>query len=112
LVTGLLNLEEEEAFDLVREIRTCDSLDEVAERIATMDLGFTHHAIQTGSDQPEPHASTFEKQLYGKMGDLRIEKGSVRYIGGTSHLIHIDNDDTDGADDFTQLEVSSIPVVL
>jgi hypothetical protein len=33
---------------------------------------------------------TFEGQLSGKMGELRLEDGSTRYIGGTSHLIHLD----------------------
>ncbi|KAF7442573.1 pathway-specific nitrogen regulator [Pyrenophora tritici-repentis] len=32
---------------------------------------------------------TFESQLSGKMGELRLEDGSTRYIGGTSHLIYL-----------------------
>ncbi|KAI8942435.1 Nitrogen assimilation transcription factor nit-4, variant 2 [Plenodomus lindquistii] len=35
--------------------------------------------------------ATFESQLSGKMGELRLEDGSTRYIGGTSHLIYLGN---------------------
>lgn len=39
---------------------------------------------------PAPQgAPTFETQLSGKMGQLRLEDGSQRYIGGTSNLIHL-----------------------
>jgi hypothetical protein len=36
-----------------------------------------------------PAKGTFESQLSGKMGELRLEDGSTRYIGGTSHLIYM-----------------------
>ncbi|KAF2855645.1 hypothetical protein T440DRAFT_159480 [Plenodomus tracheiphilus IPT5] len=35
--------------------------------------------------------ATFESQLSGKMGELRLEDGSTRYIGGTSHLLYLGN---------------------
>ena len=39
LIQAILNLKEEEAFDLVREIRTCESLDAVAEKIVAKEHG-------------------------------------------------------------------------
>lgn len=99
LIQAILNYPEEEVAALVRQIRTCESLDTVAEAIIAKENGeeeedeqvspFTSPAL---SAQP-----TFESQLSGKMGELRLEDGSTRYIGGTSHLIHLGgpNDGTD-----------------
>jgi hypothetical protein len=33
---------------------------------------------------------TFETELSGKMGELRLENGSVRFLGGTSNLIYLE----------------------
>ena len=90
LIEAMLNLPEDEAFDLVRELRSCDSLDVVAERIAAKehDSDFDGDFGATGqSDGGSTLEPTFEKHFYGKMGDLRLNEGTVRYIGGTSHLI-------------------------
>lgn len=110
LITALLNLQEHEAFDLVREIRTCESLDAVAEKIAAKENGVEAEedsSDHSAGDNGVSQAPTFEKQLYGKMGDLRLDEGSVRYIGGTSHLLHINDDDNEHeADEVTQHEVS------
>ena len=109
LVQALLNYAEEEVPALVREIRTCESLDAVAERIAAKD----HGPDLEGEDGGGPfydsglvsQAPTFETQLYGKMGDLRLDEGSVRYFGGTSNLIHLVQDDyNDATDEYTQQE--------
>lgn len=108
LVTALLNLEEHDAFDLVREMRSCDSLDEVAERIANEDLRPTHEGEGANTaNSTASHGLTLGKHLYGRMADLLIDEGSVRYIGGTSHLIHDGNDDTDDMDDDGQLATNS-----
>ena len=88
LIQAILNFQEEEAFDLVREIRTCESLDAVAERIVAKEHGLE---LDDADDQSPfqngvAGTPTFETQLYGKMGDLRLDEGSVRHIGGTSNL--------------------------
>jgi hypothetical protein len=106
-----LNYEEENAFDLVREIRTCESLDAVAEKIVAKERGVDYDDDEEYDASPAENrvssAPTFETQLYGKMGDLRLDEGTVRYIGGTSNLIHIDDDDGDDeADEYPQHEVS------
>ena len=42
------------------------------------------------------------------MGDLRLDDGTVRYIGGTSNLIHVNQDEgVDEADEYYQQDVSS-----
>ena len=107
LIQAILNYPEDEVADLVREIRTCESLDTVAERITAREHGLD---VDEEDDVvlPENGVSqtpTFEKQLYGKMGDLRLDDGSVRYIGGTSHLLHVaEEDDEAEVDEYEQQE--------
>ena len=112
IVQALLNYQEDEAFDLVRELRSCESLDAVAERINAQE-----HGLNTRNDGYETPpfeggaslAAPFETQLYGRMGDLRLDEGTVRYIGGTSNLIHVNNDEGfDEVDEYPQHEVSNI----
>ncbi|KAK4897040.1 hypothetical protein LTR49_028070 [Elasticomyces elasticus] len=39
------------------------------------------------------------------MGDLRLDDGSVRYIGGTSNLIHLAQDESnESIDEYSQQE--------
>jgi hypothetical protein len=93
---------------LVQQIRICESLDAVAESIIAKENGEDEE-----DDQVSPFASpavsaapTFESQLSGKMGELRLEDGSTRYIGGTSHLIYIGqpNDGTDSPASLSNME--------
>lgn len=92
LIQAILNYPEEDVADLVHQIRTCESLDKVADAIIAREAGEDDDDEQLspllaptlGSAPP-----TFESHLSGKMGELRLEDGSTRYIGGTSHLIHL-----------------------
>jgi hypothetical protein len=94
LIQAILNASEYDVPELVKQIRTCESLDDVAESITRQEQGiedddngdaedFTSGVRYTG-DFP-----TFETELSSKMGGLRIENGSVRFIGGTSNLIYL-----------------------
>lgn len=94
LIQAILNYPEDDVDALVRDIRTCENLDAVAERIVAKENG-----VENGQDDAQGESSaydeqsqtipTFESHLYGKMGDLRLDDGSIRYIGGTSNLIHM-----------------------
>lgn len=111
LVQAILNYPEDEAFDLVKHIRACESLDDVATSIISKqsatrddstddDLLVTKH-MATG---PVPQ---FETALSGKMGELRLENGSLSVVGGTSNLIYLSSDGEsasgyDGEDDHPQ----------
>ncbi|KAF1927913.1 pathway-specific nitrogen regulator [Didymella exigua CBS 183.55] len=95
LVQAILNYPEEDVAALVQQIRTCESLDAVAEAIAARESGGGN---DDDDDEPvspmatpavAPLKPTFESQLSGKIGELRLEDGSTRYIGGTSHLIYL-----------------------
>lgn len=105
LIHAILNVSDEDVPSLVREIRTCESLDDVADRILARENGF-NVKDEDEDDSFDPDVNTadvshesalaFEKQLSTKVGELRLEDGSVRYIGGTSNLIFLDQDNMAG----------------
>jgi hypothetical protein len=92
LVQAILNYDEEDVAELVRQIRSCEDLEEVAESIL---------ARQHKSDKVEPKTGTpdesdaqpgdipqFELELAGKMSELMLD-GSGKFVGGTSNLIFL-----------------------
>ncbi|KAJ4400906.1 Nitrogen assimilation transcription factor nit-4, partial [Neurospora sp. IMI 360204] len=97
LIEAILNASEEDVPDIVRRIRTCDDLDAVAESIlrdeknatATNDNDYSDEPTPLGGDDATTQVVEGERDLARKMGELRIENGSVRFIGGTSHLIYL-----------------------
>ncbi|KAI1503033.1 fungal-specific transcription factor domain-containing protein [Biscogniauxia marginata] len=92
LIEAILNADEEDVPEIVRRIRTCDSLDTVAEAILKQEIGggslddVEHIEDDYTTDMPIEG----ERDLARRMGELRLENGSTRFIGGTSHLIHWD----------------------
>ncbi|KAE8447672.1 Nitrogen assimilation transcription factor nit-4 [Mollisiaceae sp. DMI_Dod_QoI] len=97
LVQAILNAAEDDVPSLIRQIRTCESLDDVADKILREEQGlddedddFDDNMAYTTSTLP-----TFETELSGKMGELRLENGSVRFLGGTSNLIYLEPTDED-----------------
>lgn len=107
LIQAILNYPENEVPELVRQIRSCESLDDVAESI----LSKENPPEEDGDDTDSPIAEAgtrlgipkFEAELSGKMGELRLENGSVSFIGGTSNLIYIESD-MDGEENVTSTE--------
>jgi Fungal specific transcription factor domain/Fungal Zn(2)-Cys(6) binuclear cluster domain len=93
LIQALLNAPEEEVTDLVQEIRTCESLDTVAEALLAKEMNAEEEEDLLTFDENtgSPHP-TLETQLSTKMGDMRLEEGSARYIGGTSNLLFLAED--------------------
>ncbi|KAL2126035.1 hypothetical protein VTI74DRAFT_1896 [Chaetomium olivicolor] len=94
LIEAILNAAEEDVPAIVKKIRTCDSLDSVAESILkneSVDLDEDDDASRMEGDYSGDQPVEGERELARKMGELRLENGSVRYIGGTSHLIYLGN---------------------
>jgi hypothetical protein len=97
LIHAILNYPEESVPALVREMRTCESLDKVAERVVAreqgLDLDESDHEQEDEDIHDYTHTSSatpqFEKQLSTRVGELRLDDGSVRYIGGTSNLLFL-----------------------
>lgn len=89
LIEAILNAAEDDVPEIVRRIRTCDSLDTVAEAILKEDVAATEHdEDQLNDEYTTSQPVEGERDLARKMGELRIRNGVVRFIGGTSHLIH------------------------
>lgn len=90
LIQAILNYDEQDVPELIRQIRTCESLEEVAEGIIAREKGEFEKEQSPdspvyGNDVP-PDMPQFESELAGRMGDMVIE-GSVKFVGGTSNLI-------------------------
>ena len=96
MIQAILNYPENEVPELVKQIRTCESLDDVAESILARDnaLGDDDGVVDTPADNGTfSSVPKFEKELSGKMGKLRLDNGSMSIIGGTSNLIFIQSGD-------------------
>ncbi|KAL9085825.1 MAG: hypothetical protein Q9159_004490 [Coniocarpon cinnabarinum] len=94
LIEALLNYPQEDVPELVRQIRTCESLDQIAESIHAQDND-VEDFLSRPDDQPELEpTSRFESRLTSKFGKLRLDhEGGTRYYGGTSNLLFVDDDD-------------------
>ncbi|KAJ4425174.1 hypothetical protein N0V82_000229 [Gnomoniopsis sp. IMI 355080] len=88
LIEAILNAAEDDVSEVVRRIRTCDSLDTVAEAILKEETTNGDDADAVNDEDPKEQPVEGERDLARKMGELRIRNGVVRFIGGTSHLIH------------------------
>ncbi|KAI9370599.1 fungal-specific transcription factor domain-containing protein [Aspergillus egyptiacus] len=90
LIQALLNYEEEDAFDLVRQIRSCDNLEDVAQSLLNREQGPlpVSEDVLPPNDNIATHADQFESELTGKMSNLVLD-GSRKLIGGTSNLIFL-----------------------
>ncbi|KAK2627728.1 hypothetical protein QTJ16_002374 [Diplocarpon rosae] len=97
LIQAILNAAEDDVPDLVRQIRTCESLDDVADALLREEQGRSGYAEDLDENLVHVTTSvpTFETELSGKMGELRLENGSVRFLGGTSNLIYLDPTEDD-----------------
>ncbi|KAF2143695.1 uncharacterized protein K452DRAFT_325640 [Aplosporella prunicola CBS 121167] len=89
IIQAILNYPESEVPALVHQIRTCESLDTVAEQILLHDQEKEDEDEEPVSAAVDVPQGTFEGNLSGKMGQMRLEDGSQRYIGGTSNLIYL-----------------------
>ena len=91
LVQAILNYPERDVPDLVRKIRTCESLEDVAEEILAREA---KEEDESSSDEDLMGAlgegMSFERELSGRMGELRLDNGAIRFLGGTSNLLFND----------------------
>lgn len=92
LIQALLNYEEDDAFDLVRQIRSCDDLEDVAKSVIARENGLlaavTADTARESDEDQSARVDQFESELSGKMSELVLD-GSRKFIGGTSNLIFL-----------------------
>ncbi|KAL7915680.1 hypothetical protein GGI35DRAFT_3808 [Trichoderma velutinum] len=101
IVEAILNATDDEVPEVVNKIRTCDNLDTVAQELLKLsEAGVKEEDFDDNLDEASMAflPVTGERELAGKMGELRLENGSVRFIGGTSHLIYLGDPHHDGID--------------
>lgn len=99
MIQAILNYPDHEVPDLVKQIRTCESLDDVAESILSKNSALGDVEQEADNTLNYPALSVvpkFEKELSGKLGGLRLENGSVSVVGGTSNLLYLDAESTEG----------------
>ncbi|KAF4444810.1 NIT-4 pathway-specific regulatory protein nit-4 [Fusarium austroafricanum] len=110
LIEAILNAEEDDVAGIVQKIRTCNSLDAVAEDMIKLQQQQPQQqksAISSANDDSDDYDQSNdnyttdqpeqgERDLARKMGELRLENGNVRFIGGTSHLIYLSDPTHDG----------------
>ncbi|PHH78593.1 hypothetical protein CDD80_6635 [Ophiocordyceps camponoti-rufipedis] len=90
IVEAILGATEDDVDDVVKRIRASDNLDDFAQRI--VDTNSRTVTPDQSDDDDEAVAFTSlqgETELARKMGELRLVNGSIRFIGGTSHLIYL-----------------------
>lgn len=96
IVEALLNASEDNVPDVFRTIRAGDNLDAVAQKLAAA-APAGGRAVDPGSPGDDDAAGASaapdqgESELARRMGGLRLDNGSVRFIGGISHLVYLDN---------------------
>lgn len=94
LIHAILNYDEDSAFELVRQIRQCDSLEDVADAIIKREKGLTTPPLSHPREpltEDDAKSDQFESELAGKMSELMLD-GSVKIIGGTSNLLFLPPD--------------------
>ena len=103
LIQAVLNYPEDDVPALIRLMRTCESLDKVAEVVAAKERG---EDVDLDEDiveleRGESNSPTFEAQLSRKMGTLKLNDGRILSVGGTSNLIFgtLDGENSDSGDD-------------
>lgn len=92
LIYGILNYEDDDVHELVRQIRSSDNLEDVADAIKAREKGLTttREDIDEASEE-NLEADQFEAELAGRMSELMLE-GSMKFIGGTSNLVFLPPD--------------------
>lgn len=90
LVQAILDYDDDEALELLHQIRTCDNLEDVAQSIVARENGRSHTATTGGttgfaSNDPATPAEQFEYELARQLNDFVLD-GSRKFIGSTSNL--------------------------
>ena len=96
LIQAILNYQEEEVSALVGAIRTCESLEKVAEMVTARERGEDVDldediAALVQEDGRDNNSPTIETRLSRSMGTMKLDDGRLHFVGGTSNLIFNDN---------------------
>lgn len=91
LMQALLNYEEDDAIDLLMQLRASDNLEDMVKAVEAKSKGLAHETSDSRMHKRDAEVlPKFDTELSGKMGDLLLD-GSVKFIGGTSNLVWLDD---------------------
>lgn len=119
-MNAILNYKEYEVPELIRQIRASENLNDIAKSIsknnAMIDDGDEDDSPMSDDSTVLAGVPKFEMELSGKMGELRLENGSLQFLGGTSNLLFlrsgsVGEDATTSAEDFNQYETKEDAMV-
>lgn len=110
-MNAILNYKEYEVPELIRQIRASENLNDVAKSIssknnAMIDDGEEYDSPMSDDNTVLTGVPKFEMELSGKMGELRLENGSLQFLGGTSNLLFLRSGSI-GEDPITSMEDSN-----
>lgn len=93
-MNAILNYKEYEVPELIRQIRASENLNDVAKSISSknnvmIDDGEEYDSPMSDDNTVLTGVPKFETELSGKMGELRLENGSLQFLGGTSNLLFL-----------------------
>lgn len=86
LVQAILTYDEEDVPNLVRAMRTCDNLDDVANACIAREKKLEAAAGEDDDEGALSDTGAAGIELSGKMSELNFD-GSLRLVGGTSNLL-------------------------
>lgn len=110
-MNAILNYKEYEVPELIRQIRASENLNDVAKSIssknnAMIDDGEEYDSPMSDDNTVLTGVPKFQMELSGKMGELRLENGSLQFLGGTSNLLFLRSGSI-GEDPITSMEDSN-----
>lgn len=93
LVQAMLAYDDDEAVELLRKIRTCDNLEDVAQSIVAREKDLSHTATTGGTTGVAPEGPTtsvdqFEPELTRQLSEFVLDD-SRKFIGSTSNLLFL-----------------------
>lgn len=120
-MNAILNYKEYEVPELIRQIRASENLNDVAKSISSKNNAMTDDGEEDDSPMSDDNTvltgvPKFELELSGKMGELRLENGSLQFLGGTSNLLFlrsgsVGEDATTSVEDLNQYETKEDALV-
>ncbi|KAI5305166.1 hypothetical protein KEM56_005108, partial [Ascosphaera pollenicola] len=109
LIHAILTYDEDDVIDLIRQMRSSKSLEELAASITErqkVDEQIDSERLLNGTHEGSNNSAPIEDELSGKMNQLRLD-GSVKLIGGTSNLLFLPRGsvtDSDEDNSYTDME--------
>lgn len=95
LIEAILNYPEDEAFELVKQIRSCENLEDVATEVQgqsdLIDKEVNDEAVSLV--ESASLSTNIERELASQIGHMRLADGAIHFVGGTSNLRFSQNDE-------------------